>query len=528
MSDTYVPFKRPGTKTKYSKKEITELAKCATDPIFFIENFVKVQHPIKGSVPFILYDYQRTMVNNIQTFKDNALLLGRQAGKTQTVAAYILWFATFHSDKTILIVANKLKQAIEIMDRIRYSYQELPDTIRDSATEFNKTSIVFSNGSRIVCRATTPDAGRGLSISLLYWDEAAFVRETMAEAFYTSIQPVLSTGGKAIISSTPNVDTDIFAQIWLGAIDTIDANGNEREIGSNGYKAFKAIWSDHPDRDEEWAAAERAKLGEEKFLREHCCEFIGLEDSLISPYALNRLKSAQPVFTLGTVRFYKDIDPAKTYIVSLDPSSGSGKDFSTIQIFEMPSMIQVGEYMSNNSPPREQIRTLQNILKFIRQKMSNVSRTDDSDVEPNIFWSFENNGVGEAIISLILEIGEEYFPGTLINEPIRMGHIKKFRRGLNTTNRNKVTACLKMKTFIDTDRMLINSPGLIYQLKNFVASGVGFAGKPGVKDDLVMATIIALRIAEICKEWGGFDPDVLRETLDEDDDEPPMPMIFIS
>ena len=134
--------------------------------------------------------------------------------------------------------------------------------------------------------------------------------------------------------------------------------------------------------------------------------------------------------------------------------------------------------------------------------MANIGN-NDSDVEPNIFWSFENNGVGESIISLILEIGEEYFPGTLVNEPKVMGHIKKFRRGLNTTNRNKVTACLKLKTFIDTDRMLINSPGLIYQLKNFVASGVGFAGKPGVKD-------------------------VLRESIDDDSyEEPPMPMIFI-
>jgi len=527
MSNTYLPFKKPGTKTKYTEKEIRELTRCAVDPLYFIENFIRVQHPIKGALPLQLYPYQNRIVGGIHNQKDCIILCGRQLGKTTVAAAYILWYALFNPDKTILIVANKLKQAIEIMDRIRYSYQELPDHIRDSATEYNKSSMVFSNGSRIVCRATTADAGRGLSISLLYADEFAFVRPTMAEAFWTSIQPVLSTGGKCIITSTPNNDEDIFAQLWRGAINTIDENGNEQDVGLNGFKAVKAIWSEHPERDKAWADSERSKLGDEKFAREHECEFISADDTLINPYALNRLRAKPPVFTLGTVRFFKDILPDKTYIVTLDPSAGVGKDFSTIQIFEMPSMEQVGEWMHNRTPPREQVRILMNILKFLKQKVTKLGYAD-SDIEPNIFWSFENNSYGESIISLILEIGEEQFPGTLLNEPKVAGHIKQYRRGLHTTNRNKVAACTKLKTFIDTDRMKINSPGLIYQLKNFVSIGVSFAGKPGINDDLVMATIIAIRVMLLTESWGAFDSSVLRETLDDDDEEPPMPLIFIS
>lgn len=526
-NNNYLPFKKPGTKSKYTEKEIKELARCSVDPLYFMKNFVRVQHPLKGALPFVPYAYQTEIVNNLQNYKDNIILLGRQMGKTEAVAAYILWFATFTPDKTVLIVANKLKQAIEIMSRIRYAYQELPDYIRDSATEFNKSSIVFSNGSRIVCRATTPDAGRGLSISLLYADEFAFVRPSMAEAFWTSIQPVLSTGGKCIITSTPNNDADIFAQLWLGASNTIDEHGNVRDVGINGFKAFKAIWSAHPDRDEAWAASEKSKLGEEKFLREHCGEFISADDTLINPFALNRLRAIEPKFMLGTVRWYKDISPNKTYIASLDPSAGVGKDFATIQVFEMPAMEQVGEWMHDRTPPREQVRVMMNILKFIKSKVVS-SNNIDMDIEPNIFWSFENNSYGEAIISLVLEIGEEKFPGTLINEPKIAGHIKKYRRGLHTTNRNKVLACTKLKTFVDSDRMKINSHGLIYQLKNFVSSGVGFSGKPGIKDDLVMSTVIAIRIMILCQEWGAYSPSVLKEAIDEDDEEPMMPFIVIN
>ena len=527
MSDNYIPYKKPGTKSLYTDKEIKELAKCSVDPFHFIENYLYVQHTTKGKIKFKPYEYQREIIRSIHTSRCVAACCFRQGGKTTAAGAYLLWVAMFMPDQTILIVGNKRETAVEILDRIKFMYENLEDWLRDSAIVYNRTSMTFSNGSKIICRATSKSSANGLSVSLLFSDELSKLNVNIQNEFFSSIKPTLSTGGKFIITSTPDTDTDIFAQIWKGANDVIDADGNAAEIGSNGFKAVKAIWSDCPDRTQEWADEERRAMGDEMFLREYCCEFITDSDSLINPMALTRLKASTPTFTLGTVRFYKDIEPSKTYIVSLDPATGSGKDFSTIQIVEMPTMIQVGEWMANNAPPREQIRTLQNILKFLRQKMANIGN-NDSDVEPNIFWSFENNGVGESIISLILEIGEEYFPGTLVNEPKVMGHIKKFRRGLNTTNRNKVTACLKLKTFIDTDRMLINSPGLIYQLKNFVASGVGFAGKPGVKDDLVMSLVISIRIAEICKEWGGFDPDVLRESIDEDDDEePPMPMIFI-
>ncbi|NJO62834.1 MAG: hypothetical protein HC836_32805 [Richelia sp. RM2_1_2] len=191
-----------------------------------------------------------------------------------TVAsAYLLWYAMFRDNSTILVVANNASQAYEIMQKIRYAYEEIPDHIRAGGVSYNKGTIEFDNGSRIISRATTAYSGRGLSITLLYADEFAFVQPNMAEEFWTAIQPTLSTGGGCILTSTPNGDNDIFAQVWRGATDTIGPNGIPTlgGVGRNGFKAFQATWHCHPDRDEKWADTYRNQIGEEKFKREFDC-----------------------------------------------------------------------------------------------------------------------------------------------------------------------------------------------------------------------------------------------------------------
>lgn len=438
---------------------------------------------------------------------------------TTIVASYILWFAMFNPDKTILIVANKLVTAIEILDRIKFSYECLPDWIRDSTPEYNKTSVKFSNGSKIICRATSKSSANGLSVSLLFVDEFAKIPIRLQTEFWSSVKPTLSTGGSCIITSTPDSDVDVFAQIWKGAENTTDEYGNETEVGINGFKAIKAIWSENPDRDEEWARQEKASMGEEKFLREHCCEFISEDSTLINAMVLARLNHKEPLYTMGSVRWFKEIDPACTYIVSLDPSSGVGRDFAAIQIMEMPSMIQVGEWMHNKTPPKSQLTILLSILKFLASKL----QTDD----PEIYWSFENNSVGEGILQLILEIGEEKFPGILINEPKIPSLIKKSRRGLHTTNKVKLLACSKLKAYVESDKMVIHSQPLLYQLKNFVAAGMSFQGKPGVNDDLVSSLLVSIRIMLIAADWGAYDENVVRE-VEEDYDEPLLPIVYSS
>jgi len=197
-------------------------------------------------------------------YADNVL-----SHNTTTAAGYLLWYSMFISDSTILIAANKYSAVQEIMQRIRYAYELCPDYIRAGVVSYNKGSLEFDNGSRIVAQATTENTGRGMSISLLYLDEFAFVRNSIAKEFWTSISPTLSTGGKAIITSTPNSDEDQFALLWKGANKTEDEYGNQTSLGINGFKAYECNWTRHPDRDEQWATDERNRIGEERFLREH-------------------------------------------------------------------------------------------------------------------------------------------------------------------------------------------------------------------------------------------------------------------
>ena len=190
---------------------------------------------------------------------------------TTTAAGYLLWYAMFVPDSTILIAAHKYTGAQEIMSRIRYAYELCPDIIRAGATSYNKQSIEFENGSRIVAQTTTETTGRGMALSLLYADEFAFVAPNIASEFWTSISPTLATGGKAIITSTPNSDEDQFAQIWKEANYKFDEYGNEQPVGRNGFFPFRAYWNEHPERDEAWAHTERSRIGEERFRREHDC-----------------------------------------------------------------------------------------------------------------------------------------------------------------------------------------------------------------------------------------------------------------
>lgn len=510
--NTYIPYKKPGTKNTYTEKELLELVKCSESCEYFSRNYVRVQHPTKGSVMFEPFPYQVEMLNNFQKYQNNIAMISRQMGKTTIVAIYLLWYAMFHPDKTILVVANKREQASEIMSRIKYTYELLPDWLRDAVTEYNKQSVVFSNGSKIISRATTPDAGRGLSISCLYVDEFAFVKPNIAEEFWTAISPTLSTGGKCIITSTPKLDTDVFARIWKGATDNLNEHGEVKDVGSNGFKSTLATWQAHPDRDEKWAEIERNKTGKDRFEREHECKFIGEENALIESYTLQSLKSKEPEFKLGEVRFFSKIDENKSYIVALDPSLGVGNDYAAIQILELPSMIQVAEWASSKANPTQQVRTLISILKYI-ENIIGIGNTEEQ-----LFYTYENNSYGEVITQIINDFGEENIPGNLVSEPRTYNMKNTFRKGLNTTNKSKLMGCTKLKSLLEIRKLKICSQGLINQLKEFVSSGASFSARSGAKDDLVMSMVLAIRAVDIVSRWEMIEDLDIRDTINDDDE----------
>ena len=512
-----VLVKKPNMQESYTEQQLREVIKCAdpvTGPQHFLDNYFYIQHPTRGRMIYRPFDYQRKLVDTYHNYRYSISLMPRQTGKSTTAAGYLLWYAMFVPDSTILVAAHKYTGSQEIMQRIRYAYESVPDFIRAGVTSYNKGSIDFDNGSRIVSATTTENTGRGMSISLLYCDEFAFVRPGIASEFWTAIAPTLATGGKCIITSTPNSDEDQFALIWRQANKTLDEYGNTTELGVNGFKSYRSRWQEHPDRDEKWAEEMKAQLGEERFRREMECEFIIFDETLINPIFLTEMAGIDPITKQGQVRWYKKPEKGNVYIVSLDPSLGTGGDPSAIQILELPSMKQVGEWQHNKTPVQQQVKILAEITKAL------VETTGSNN---DVYYSVENNTLGEAALVAISEYGEENIKGIFLSEPKRAGMSRTYRKGFTTTNKSKLSACSKLKHLIETRKLHIASKALISELKTFVASGSGYAAKIGETDDLVMSMLLAVRMAVFLRE---FDP-MLDSKLKDESDELIMPMPFI-
>lgn len=440
-----------------------------------------------------------------------------------TSAAYLLWFGMFHFDKTILIASNKNDNAMEMIQRMRFSYENIPNWLKPGVLEdgWNKHNIGFDNGSRIISTATSEDSGRGLAISLLFLDEFAFVQPGIQDEFWTAIAPTLSTGGSCIMTSTPNGDMNIFAQIWRGA--NIPKNMNS-EVGVNDFLPIRVKWDEPPGRDEQFREEQTAKLGERKWLQEYECEFLSSDKLLIDSIFLANLTphidAVKPRFVIKDVVFWSDIIEGGTYLIGVDPSTGSGEDFSVITIFEFPTMKQVAEFRSNSMSTTLVYGVLKNIIKFMEKKNT------------TIFFSVENNGVGEGIIALF-EADEN--PPQLAEFVSEEG---KNRRGMTTTRKTKMKACVNMKEMLEKGNLEITSRVLLAELKTYARHGGAYRAQLGSTDDCISALLIVIRLLEEIStyeqaaydklyqmdddEWG--DSDI--QEYDENSDDAPLPGIF--
>lgn len=253
-------IKRANRESEYTPAQLLELDRCRKDPVYFIKNYVKIQHPTRGSVQFDLYDYQLEMLDAIHTHKDTVLLCSRQLGKTTVVSMYILWLTTFSDDVVAVIASKAMAHATEIMSRIKYAYEELPDWIKAGCKFYNRTSIEFDNGSKIKSEATTEKTGRGSSPTIVFLDEIAFISKRIQDELWASLAPSLSTGGKFILTSTPNGDDELFANLWRGACS-----------GQNSFFPLKVLWYQHPDRDQSYYDEMKGKLGPVKARQELDC-----------------------------------------------------------------------------------------------------------------------------------------------------------------------------------------------------------------------------------------------------------------
>jgi len=504
--------KTPYSKITYTQQQIDEFVACAdpvTGPLYFMDNFFYIQHPTQGRMKYHPFEYQTRLIEVYHNYRFSISMMPRQTGKSTSAAGYLLWYAMFVPDSTILVAAHKYTGSQEIMQRVRYAYENVPDHIRAGATNYNKGSIEFDNGSRIVSATTTENTGRGMSISLLYADEFAFVRPTIATEFWTSISPTLATGGKAIITSTPNSDEDQFALLWKGANRCEDEYGNPTQVGQNGFKAYRSFWHEHPDRDEAWAQQQRAALGVDRFRREHNCEFIINDETLIAPAKLIDLAGQEPLYKTGEVRWYKKPQSGRIYVVGLDPSLGTGGDPAAIQVFEANTTQQVAEWRHNRTDIPTQIRIMADIIRHVNDAVRDPK---------SIYYSVENNSIGEAALISITEYGEENIQGYFLSES------GKTRKGFNTSNKPKLAACAKFKHLVESRRMTISSASLISEMKNFVAHGVSYAAKPGETDDLIMATLLVTRMLQVLQSYHSELDTQMRDH--QDSIIPPLPFVM--
>lgn len=490
MAKSKNPFlKRANEVHDYTPEQVMELRKCFEDPEYFIHNYCQIQHATDGTIPFHLRPYQR---NIVRTFADNRLsiaLAPRQIGKSWIAGAFLLWFAMFKPEMTILILSNKNDNAMEMIHRVRFIYERLPHWLKPGLPEdgWNKHSVGFDNGSRIISQATTELSGRGMSVSLLFLDEFAFVRDNVAEEFWNSVSPTLATGGRCIICSTPNGDTNRFAQLWRGSNIPMDVGSSE---GINGFVPIEIKWNEPPGRDEKFKKQEIAKIGETKWLQEYECRFISDLPTLFDPIVTENLTSLtdriKPIGINSEVTFYKNPSPSTVYLVGMDAATGTGSDFTTIEVFEFPTMDQVAEFRSNTTSSVNAYHILKKVLKIFERQGSTV------------YFSVENNGVGEAIIALYE--ADENPPDTaeFVSEA------GQNRRGMTTTGKSKMKACLAFKEMVERNSININSRLLVAEMKQFVRKGASYQANVGSSDDLIMASVIAIRLLE---EIASFDQD---------------------
>jgi hypothetical protein len=471
MSAKNPRIKRANEIMEYTPDQVRELLKCSQDPIYFIEKYVMIQHPTKGAIPFKLYDYQKTLLSNYQNHRYNIVLSARQTGKSTTSAVFLLWYAIFHDDKTVLIVANRNSNAMEMISRIRYAYEYLPAWLKPGVADdgWNKHGVGFDNMSRILSQATSENSGRGMAISLLFCDEFAFVRPGIQEEFWTSISPTLATGGSCIIASTPNGDANLFAQLWRGA-----------ELGVNEFKSMWVKWDEPPGRDAAFKASEIGKIGEEKWQQEYECIFLSSDALLISSILLHSLNNQVSMTEPDArgINWWVPFEKGKTYLIGVDPATGSGKDFSSIEVFSFPDLQQIAEFRSNTTSSPILYLTLTWILKKAGQAGSNV------------YFSVENNGVGEGVISLYQADENPPPVGEFISEE------GKGRLGMTTTGKSKIRACLNFKQLVERAKLGVRSKSLLGEMKNYARKNGSYEAQIGATDDSISATLIVLRLLE--------------------------------
>ena len=464
-------LKQIGYEIQYTFDQVQEILKCKDDPIYFIKKYCKiVSLDSEQLVPFDLFPYQEKF---IQTLQDNRRVISmqpRQMGKSQTVAAYVLWYSLFNNNKTVAILAHKSDAAMEILSRYQLMYENVPLWMQQGIKTWNKGDVELENGSSVFTAATSSAGIRGKSVNLLYVDEAAIIPNNIAEAFFTSVYPVVSAGEttKIILTSTP-LGYNHFWKFW-----------NEAENGSNGFVPLRVEYSEHPKRDAKWAAEQKALLGEIKFNQEVLCAFLGSSNTLISADTIARLSPKPFIHTKDGLDILEEPQTAHSYFITVDTSRGVGGDYSAFTVIdttEYPFTV-VAKYRDNKISPL--------LYPSIVHKVARDYK--------NAFILVEINDIGQQIADIIHN-ELEYENMIWVGSDSRYGqHLSSSGKGatlgVRTTKQIKRIGCASLKSLVENNKLLIFDKDIISEISTFIEHNGSFEADEGYNDDLVMTLVM--------------------------------------
>ncbi len=471
-------LKKIGVDHQYTKEQIEEYVKCSKDPVYFCMNYIKIVNVDEGLINFKMWDFQKEMIN---LFKDNRFVITkcpRQVGKTTTTVGYLLWATIFTDSQNVAVLANKGSLARDILAKYQLAYENLPQWLQQGVVTWNKGNVELENGSKVIAASTSSSAIRGGSFNIVFLDEFAFVPNNIANEFFNSVYPVISSGksSKIIIVSTPN-GMNLFYKLWMDSIEK-----------RNNYKNFEIHWSMVPGRDAAWKEETIRNTSERQFAQEFETEFLGSSNTLISGYKLQQLRYMNPIAEHDKMKIYEHPikegqNEAKSdhlYCITVDVSEGKNLDSSTFSVIDISSTPykQVATYASSSISPILFPTVIVNAARVYNDAYILVEINNNPQVADFIHSDLEYEN--------LLKV----FTGNKKPQQLSAGFARGVQMGLKMSPQVKAVGCSNLKTLIEGDKLIINDFDTYSELTTFEQHKTSFAAAEGANDDMAMTLVI--------------------------------------
>ena len=465
-------LKKANTPINFTQENILEFMKCKEDPVYFARKYIKIVSLDSGLVPFSLYDFQEKLIRNFHESRFNICKMPRQTGKSTTCVSYLLHYAVFNDNVNIAILANKASTARDLLGRLQLAYENLPKWMQQGIIAWNKGSLELENGSKISANSTSSSAVRGGSYNVIFLDEFAFIPNHIADDFFASVYPTISSGQstKVIIVSTPR-GMNHFYRMW-----------HDSERGKNEYVPTEVHWSEVPGRDEAWREQTIANTSEQQFKVEFECEFLGSVNTLINPAKLKNLVYENPINRNAGLDIHENPIKNHQYLITVDVARGLGNDYSAfivVDITNFPYNI-VAKYRNNEIKPMLFPSIIYDVAKGYN----------------DAFLLVEVNDIGDQVASII-HYDLEYDNLLMASMRGRAGQVvgtgfsgKKTQLGVRTTAAVKKLGCSNLKTLLEDDKILVKDYEIISELTTFSQKHNSFEAEEGCNDDLAMCLVI--------------------------------------